>query len=56
MSTHYNVQRAVIVWFRTFWSKRNSPFSLILRYDPFDGSHYTLHSVLILAVDPNRTF
>ncbi len=32
--------------------KRNSPFSLIPRYDSPGGSHYTLHSVLILAVDP----
>ncbi|MEA1894097.1 MAG: hypothetical protein U9N36_02640, partial [Euryarchaeota archaeon] len=31
-------------------------FRPIPRYDSSGGSHYTLHSILILAVDPNRTF
>ncbi len=51
MSIPHNVMVAVMVGFHTFWSKRINPISLILNYDSYNGSHYTLHSVLILAVD-----
>jgi hypothetical protein len=51
MSIPHNVPAAVMVGFRTFLSKRINPISVIVIYDPYNGSHYTLRSVLILAVN-----
>ena len=38
------------------WFKRGSPITLIRLHDSYNGSHYTLRSFLILAVELNWTF